>query len=143
MVTNLDNGKSVEVSINDRGPFMKGRIIDLSYAAASTLGMVEPGTIPVRIELMERGAHRIRTIRPNLDYTLQLASFVDVENALELKGWLMKNYPWTKPVSIVLHRGSDSLYYRVQTGTFSKRRAAEDHARQLAKEGIPTIIMED
>lgn len=143
IVTNLGNGRSVEVSVNDRGPFMKGRIIDLSYAAANALGMVEPGTIPVRIELVERGFHRIQTIRANLDYTLQLGSFVEVENALELKGWLTKNYPWVKRVSIVLFRGKESLYFRVQTGTFSERRTAEDHARQLANEGIPTIIMED
>ncbi len=143
MVTNLETGRSVEVTINDRGPFMKGRIIDLSYAAANALGMVEPGTIPVKIELVERGIHRIRMIRANLDYTLQLGSFVQVENALELKGWLNKNYPWAKPVTIVLFRSNDSIYYRVQTGTFSKRRAAQDQARRLAREGIPTIIMED
>ena len=133
----------MEVSVNDRGPFMKGRIIDLSYAAANALGMVEPGTIPVRIELVERGFHRIRTIRTNLDYSLQLGSFVEVENALELKGWLTKNHPWVKGVSIILFRGKDSLYYRVQLGIFPERREAEDHAQQLAREGIPTIIMEN
>jgi rare lipoprotein A len=50
-VTNLDNGKSVEVRINDRGPFKKGRIIDLSRAAARALGMVRSGVSPVRMEL--------------------------------------------------------------------------------------------
>ncbi len=143
IVTNLGNGRSVEVSVNDRGPFMKGRIIDLSYAAANALGMVEPGTISVRIELVERGIHKIRRIRTNLDYSLQLGSFVKVDNALELKGWFKKNYPWVKRVSIVLFRGKDSLYYRVQLGTFSERHEAEDHAQQLAREGIPTIIMEN
>jgi rare lipoprotein A len=52
MVTNLDNGKSVEVRINDRGPFTKGRVIDLSRAAARALGMVKSGVSPVRIELL-------------------------------------------------------------------------------------------
>ena len=51
-VTNLDNGKAVEVRINDRGPFTKGRIIDLSRAAARALGMVESGVSPVRMELL-------------------------------------------------------------------------------------------
>jgi rare lipoprotein A len=51
-VTNLDNGKSVEVRINDRGPFTKGRIIDLSRAAARAVGMVESGVSPVRMELL-------------------------------------------------------------------------------------------
>jgi rare lipoprotein A (peptidoglycan hydrolase) len=51
-VTNLDNGSAVEVEINDRGPFVGGRIIDLSRAAAGTLGLVESGTAPVRVELI-------------------------------------------------------------------------------------------
>ncbi len=54
-VTNLDNGKSVEVRINDRGPFTKGRIIDLSRAAAKALGMLELGVSPVRMELLSPG----------------------------------------------------------------------------------------
>jgi rare lipoprotein A len=55
LVTNLDNGKEVEVRINDRGPFIKGRIIDLSYGAARKIGMVGPGTARVRLEVMEMG----------------------------------------------------------------------------------------
>ena len=51
-VTNLDNGKAVEVRINDRGPFKKGRVIDLSRAAARALGMVQSGVSPVQIELL-------------------------------------------------------------------------------------------
>jgi rare lipoprotein A len=51
-VTNLDNGNTVEVAINDRGPFVEGRIIDLSRAAAGALGFVESGTAPVRVELI-------------------------------------------------------------------------------------------
>ena len=49
-VINLDNGKSVDVRINDRGPFKRGRIIDVSLAAARALGMVGPGITRVRIE---------------------------------------------------------------------------------------------
>ncbi|MBK8906896.1 MAG: septal ring lytic transglycosylase RlpA family protein [Rhodospirillales bacterium] len=52
-VTNLDNGKTVEVEINDRGPYAKGRIIDLSKAAANKLGMTQDGTAPVEIEVTE------------------------------------------------------------------------------------------
>jgi rare lipoprotein A len=54
-VTNLDNGKSVEVRINDRGPFKKGRVIDVSRAAARALGMVQSGVSPVRMELLTPG----------------------------------------------------------------------------------------
>ncbi len=49
-VTNLDNGRHVVVRINDRGPFVKGRVIDLSYAAARKLHMVRAGTAHVRID---------------------------------------------------------------------------------------------
>jgi rare lipoprotein A len=52
-VTNLDNGRSAWVRINDRGPFVEGRIIDLSGAAARKLQMIETGTAKVRLEIYE------------------------------------------------------------------------------------------
>ncbi len=52
-VTNLENGKSVVVRINDRGPFVKGRIIDLSYAAARKIDMIRRGVVKVRIEVVK------------------------------------------------------------------------------------------
>ncbi|MBI4002525.1 MAG: septal ring lytic transglycosylase RlpA family protein [Nitrospira defluvii] len=55
-VINLENGKSVQVRINDRGPYVTGRMLDLSHAAARELGMVEAGTTAVQIEVM--GDHR-------------------------------------------------------------------------------------
>mgnify|MGYP001817573643 FL=1 len=48
-VTRIDNGETVEVRINDRGPFVKGRVIDLSYAAAKKLGMLRKGVVKVRV----------------------------------------------------------------------------------------------
>ena len=51
-VTNLDNGRSIVVRVNDRGPYVRGRIADLSHAAASQLGFVEDGIIQARIELI-------------------------------------------------------------------------------------------
>ena len=54
-VTSLENGKAVEVRINDRGPFTKGRVIDLSRAAAKVLGMVKSGVSLVRMELLSPG----------------------------------------------------------------------------------------
>jgi rare lipoprotein A len=54
LVTNLKNGRAVEVRINDRGPTVEGRIIDLSYAAARELGAVSGGTIPVRLRVISQ-----------------------------------------------------------------------------------------
>jgi len=52
-VTNLENGRKVEVRITDRGPFKKGRIIDLSYAAAKKLDMIGPGVVKVKIVVVK------------------------------------------------------------------------------------------
>ena len=56
MVTNLENGKSIEVTINDRGPFVEGRIIDLSYGAAKRLDFIKEGTTDVKIDVLKWGA---------------------------------------------------------------------------------------
>ncbi|MGH7831090.1 MAG: septal ring lytic transglycosylase RlpA family protein [Candidatus Binatia bacterium] len=141
MVTNLDNGRSIEVAINDRGPFAKGRIIDLSYAAAQTLGMIGRGTIPVRVEVLDSPV-RINTIRQSLDYTLQVGSFTELENAQQLKNQLMQSHSEPSEISIALFHARETVYYRVQVGTFSNRNEAEGEARQLARKGFPVIIVE-
>jgi rare lipoprotein A len=138
MVTNLENGSSTEVTINDRGPFAKGRIIDLSYGAGKALGMIGPGTIPVRVEVLD-GPNSIQSIRTSLDYTLQLGSFSQIENAQQLRDRLASSYA---EVSIVPLQAKDATYYRVQLGTFSNRNDAEERARQLSQAGLPVIIME-
>jgi rare lipoprotein A len=53
-VTNLRNGRTVIVRINDRGPYSRKRIIDLSYAAAKEIGMIEAGIVPCRVEVVGR-----------------------------------------------------------------------------------------
>lgn len=58
MVTNLDNDRSLEMRINDRGPFVEGRIIDLSRGAARELGVIGPGVVPVRVAVLEYGDNR-------------------------------------------------------------------------------------
>jgi rare lipoprotein A len=62
-VTNLANGKSATVRINDRGPFLKGRILDLSYGAAQALGANGPGVIRVRIEVVGKAAPTAATAK--------------------------------------------------------------------------------
>ena len=139
MVTNLENGNSTEVVINDRGPFAKGRIIDLSFAAGKALGMIGPGTIPVRVEVIDSGPYKIESIRTSLDYTLQLGSFSQPENAQQLRDKLANSYA---DVSIVPIPAKDATYYRVQLGTFASRNAAEERARQLSQAGFAVVIME-
>jgi rare lipoprotein A len=138
MVTNLNNGRAIGVLVNDRGPFAKGRIIDLSYAAALAIDMIGPGTAPVRIEVV--GApYKLQSIRASLDYTLQLGSFSQLENAQQLRDRLQHSYP---NIAVVPLQSGNGAYYRVQLGTFSDRAAAEQHARQLAQRGYSVIVME-
>lgn len=138
VVTNLENGKSIEVTINDRGPFVKGRIIDLSYAAAVALGMIVPGTVPVRVDVVAT-PYRIQSIRSSLDYTLQVGSFSRLENAQQVRDRLSGSYTG---VSIVPLMAQDTVFYRVRLGTFSDRATAEELARQVALQGFPVIIVE-
>ncbi len=139
LVTNLDNGRSIEVFINDRGPFAKGRIIDLSYAAAESLGMIGPGTIPVRIEVVSSPADKIFVIKDSLDYTLQLGSFSVLENARQLRDRVGSKF---SEVVIVPLNTSTSTFYRVQLGRFSSRSSAEEQARRVTQAGYSVVILE-
>ena len=138
MVTNLTNGRTIEVAINDRGPFAKGRVIDLSQAAAAALDMLGPGTARVRVEVIET-PYRIESIRAALDYTLQVGSFAQFGNAQQLRDRLQSSYP---DVAIVRLQSPHGPYYRVQLGTFPNRAAAEERAHELAQSGYSVIVME-
>lgn len=85
LVTNLINGKSVTVRVNDRGPFVHGRIIDLSMAAATAIGLTGEGVAPVRIEPAPRaGTGPAVAPAPGRAYRLQLGSFRVRANAERL-----------------------------------------------------------
>ena len=124
--------------VNDRGPFAKDRIIDLSYAAAQSIHMVGPGTALVRVAVVDSPI-RLSTIRANLDYTLQLGSFAQLENAHQLRDRIAKSF---SNVTISPLQAKDATYYRVHLGTFSNRNAAEQQARQVSQAGYSVIIME-
>ena len=138
MVTNLENGNSTEVLINDRGPFAKNRIIDLSHSAAHTLNMIGPGTAPVRVEVLDSPV-KLSNIPDAVDYTLQLGSFSQMENARQLRDRAARSFP---QVSITPLERKDATYYRVHLGTFASRREAEEHARQVTQAGFAVVIME-
>ena len=86
-VTNLKNGKSVQVRINDRGPFVEGRIIDLSRAAAVEIGMMGAGIAPVRVHTIRTPD---RTPSEVSHYSIQIASFAARKNAQQLHSRLYK-----------------------------------------------------
>ncbi len=80
-VTNLENGKTARVRINDRGPFLKGRVIDLSQGAARQLDLIGPGTARVRIEVIVAAAPTQLPLSPTGAWAVQVGSFAEPERA--------------------------------------------------------------
>src|SRR5438046_10682379 len=100
--------------------------------------MIGPGTIPVRLEVIE-SPYRIQTIRASLDYTLQLGSFSQREKAEQLRDRLAKSYA---DITIMPLEAKDGTYYRVRIGPFTTRTSAAEHASQRGQAGFPIPSME-
>lgn len=135
IVTDLASGRAVEVRINDRGPFRKGRKIDLSYGAARALGMVAPGTALVRIDLVSTPA-----VDPagQPQYFVQAGSYADRGNAENIRARLAAYYP---DVRLSELDTAGRRYYRVRMGGFATREQAQARAVQTARLGLSVIII--
>lgn len=135
IVTNLNNNKSVTVRINDRGPFVEGRDIDLSYAAAKVLGMIEPGVVPVTIEVLKNLSPRPSSLK----YSIQIGSFSKKTNAVDLKKKLGKRFG---SVYIIEFKTGLHTYFRVRIKA-NTRDGAEKIAARLQQNGYTVIILEE
>ncbi len=122
LVENLENGREMVVRINDRGPFVKGRIIDLSLTAAQKLGVVKKGTAKVRLTAMgEATSYTIngKTVNrflPHQDFNkgnffVQIGSFSNKDNAKRLQQTLISQ---GKNSAVRLFDRGDQIFYRVQ-----------------------------
>jgi rare lipoprotein A len=138
MVTNLDNERTAVVRINDRGPFVGGRIIDLSYAAARVLDMVGPGTARVRLEVLKGYPGAAAAPGPGR-WSVQVGAFAVQENAYALKKRLEGRY---SGVFVAVLQTPGRTYYRVRVGAKDKETALGT-ARRLADEGFPVILIEE
>jgi len=137
-VTNLENGRDVIVRINDRGPFIKGRIIDLSYAAAKAVNMMENGTARVKVEVISAPGRKNNYFQAR--YTVQVGAFRDRENALSLKEEL------NRKISDVLVDAIDldgDIYYRVRIGRFSRMNDAEKLVAKLRDLGYSGRVKQE
>jgi rare lipoprotein A len=134
LVTNLDNGRSVEVRINDHGPYVKNRGIDLSHEAARALGILGPGTARVRMDVIQSPSGG-----PPLGqrYCVQVGSFADVVNAKAIRTRLAPTYP---NVSVTEAQAGTGRFYRVRIGSSSHAQAEFDAAK-LARIGYNPIII--
>jgi rare lipoprotein A len=139
MVTNLDNGRSVEVRINDHGPYVKGRKIDLSHEAARTLGIVKPGTAHVRIDVLSQPAGT-RPIGTPIRYYVQVGSYSQQASARRVCDRLSGYY---RDVRIDQVTAGTRCFYRVRMGAFASRDAARERAQDSARFGYPVVIVSE
>lgn len=141
-VKNVENNRTVEVRINDRGPFAKGRIIDLSYGAAKKLGMVGPGTAYVKIVALARSIQSDMSISKSGSYpptdlyegnfTVQIGAFGEMKNAERLRSELARTY---KNVYITPYFNGRNRFYRVKVGKYTNLAQANRFERILIQNG--------
>jgi rare lipoprotein A len=131
MVTNIENGRSLELKVNDRGPFVKERILDISYSAAQMLGMWEKGTALVKVEVISPG------IEPVQRFTLQVGSFADETNAQKLAEQLRKSF---ENVYVTTVETLTQKYHRVRVGQFETRESALPIAEKLSQMGFKVLV---
>lgn len=117
LVVNLDNGKSCEVRITDRGPFVDGRIIDLSRAAARKIDMIGPGTAKVRLRILGYTT----AVGEKSEFGVQAGAFKDKKRAERLQRELEK----LDEPAILVRRDGDPPLWRVIVGRKSTREEAE------------------
>lgn len=153
-VRNLDNGRVCQVRVNDRGPFAKGRILDVSFAAAKELGMIGPGTARVELALLPAAVPAGRVVFASTDggggpgeefgdpaaareegaYTVQVGAFSQEGRAATLRDLLRVRFPET----VIRSEGS---WHRVQVGRFEERGAAEGVRAELERLGWAALVV--
>jgi len=152
-VKNLDNGRSTVVRVNDRGPFIDGRIIDLSYAAAKKLGVDGPGTANVEISVLKQGERKptsvVRSIplpvdiEPEVPLFIQMGSFSSHLNANNLVQNLIDADE--SSATITQLQTDNGLYYRVRVGPLFDVDEANAILMRLRDKGFQTarIVVQD
>src|SRR4030043_546533 len=131
MVTHMENGKSVELKVNDRGPFVKDRIIHLSYAAAPLVELYEKGTAYVKVEAIGPVVEQVQR------FTLQVGSFADEGNAQRLAEQLRKSFD---NVHVITMETLTQKYHRVRVGQFETREEALSTAEKISQMGFKVLV---
>lgn len=135
-VTNLDNGKQTIVRVNDRGPFHEGRIIDLSYAAAYKLGIVEAGVANVEIEVIKvEKPDNPSGLNAQPNYIIQVASSSDQDRAEQLAQALEKQLRVSAFV-----QSADSVH-RIILGPFDDYDVTQETLNKIQSAGYDSAFV--
>jgi rare lipoprotein A len=157
-VTNIKNGKSVEVTINDRGPFVNGRIIDLSKSAAEALQFTAQGLTEVEIQVVDAGDGKVKNTQIQIDrpfaediyfslkverekpqgYGVQIASFRSLDNLMRLAENIRKSYGEVPFVEVKDINGEK--VYAIVVGKTNKRKKVEQ-LKQSVSERFPDAFV--
>ncbi len=137
-VKNLNNNREMEIRINDRGPFVAGRIIDLSYACAKKLDIVRPGTAPVEIVAIGMtDSSGINADTPDFYYkgnfTIQVGAFRERANAERLRANLEKTY---QNAHIQIFENVKGVFYRVRVTSSSDLEKAIQQEKMMISNGF-------
>lgn len=149
LVENLDNGSEIALRINDRGPFVKGRIIDLSFNAAKQLRMIDTGTARVRVTALgearkfTEGNRTVERFVPHQDlrkgdFFIQLGSFADKKNADRLRS---RMEVLGEQVTTLPFRSGDKQFYRVRIHAGYTLSAARQREQTLNAGGFPDAFV--
>lgn len=128
-VVNLENQKSVIVRVNDRGPFVRGRIIDLSLQAAKEIDLVGSGTAKVRLE-------SLGVAEEGRQFFIQAGSFREPQNAHHMMQTLSERYP---DLTIRIEKADD--LHRIWLGPIETETDAADWVERLEQDGISAFIL--
>ena len=142
---NLSNNKEIVVRINDRGPFVKGRIIDLSYAAAKEIGLTGPGVAEVMIAALGRGVGEIESplgVKPVVEitdlsrgeFTIQVGAFKSKKNALRLSDQMKVIFDYVD-VAVCDDKDKGPIY-RVRVSKSKTLTEAEKIEKELEANGF-------
>ena len=145
-VHHLSNNRSVQVRINDRGPFVRGRIIDLSYTAAKELGLVGPGTAKVEVVALgtpvttDSGQPKyfVQEDYYSGNFTFQVGAFLNQENAERLRKELDEQY---QNAHITVYDNGLNIFYRVRVGKASNLEEAAKFEEHLILDGFPDAFL--
>lgn len=140
-VRNRETGQEIVVRVNDRGPFVKNRIIDLSYTAAKKLSVDLKGTAPVRVEALGYRApgttgdyYQAPETYDSGNYSVQVGSFKDQQNAKRLSEEMKKLHGYSEVRSAMVN---GDLFYRVQAGKYTSLHEAETAEVKFSDHGYP------
>lgn len=160
-ITNVDNNQSVEVTINDRGPYVEGRIIDVSRSAAEKLGFINKGLAEVKLEVIDPGDGKTSDPARSIDnvvvdenefydfeisrqkpkgYGIQVGTYQELVNLMRLADNLKNSYKKQVTVQVKLMNGVK--YYGLILGKFPSRPKAEQFREELRKKFPDAFLVE-